>query len=102
MHQLFGLLSSTDGYADACGGVKPVPINIGDRDTQLRLEALCDPNRSAGIGDVLQQDGELIPADRTTRNAEQPLRPTYKAATGLKVGFSATVRMELEVEVGLR
>jgi hypothetical protein len=66
MHQLFGLLFSIYSYADARGSVQPELISIGEGDTKLCLEVLCDPNRSAGIGDVLQQDGELIPPKART------------------------------------
>jgi hypothetical protein len=71
MHQLFGLLFSTYSYADARGSVQPELISIGEGDTKLCLEVLCDPNRSAGIGDVLQQDGELIPPRRAPMSASR-------------------------------
>jgi formate-dependent phosphoribosylglycinamide formyltransferase (GAR transformylase) len=35
----------------------------------LRLEALSDSKRRAGIGYVLQQDGELIPPSRAATSA---------------------------------
>src|SRR5215212_6040569 len=53
VNQLLGLLSGTQGDADARRGAQPVPIiNIGGG-AQLLLEAFGDPYRCAGLRHVL-------------------------------------------------
>lgn len=80
MNQLLGSLSSTDGDADARRGAQPVPImNIGGG-AQLLLEAFGDPCRCAGVRDVLEHDGELVPPIRAAISSSRK-QPFNRSAT---------------------